>query len=90
MHFESFQYTPACQFAGCPRPAAYKVAAAWSDGTFQELKTYALACEEHRDALLAHARRRRACLRLDDGERVDDVAVYRLNDGAGGLPSTNI
>ena len=36
-----------CNVAGCGEPAAYKIAAPWSDGAFTELKTYGHACSEH-------------------------------------------
>jgi hypothetical protein len=74
----AFRYSPRCQQPGCLSPAIFKIAAAWSDGTFQELKTYALTCSDHAEHLLEMARQRRARLRLEHEERVDDVALYQL------------
>ena len=34
----NFHYRPTCSAPGCSSPAAYKVAASWSDGTSWELK----------------------------------------------------
>ncbi len=63
---------------GCGRPAGYKVAARWSDGTTAELKTYALACRPCLPVLLATARVRWADCRRADGETLDLPAVYEL------------
>ena len=37
----------ACTHGSCREPAAYKIAARWSDGRLAELKTYGFACSEH-------------------------------------------
>ena len=39
-------YEVVCTRPGCRRPALYKIAARWSDGTTEELKTYGLTCAE--------------------------------------------
>ena len=36
-----------CSNGTCREPAAYKIAARWSDGRLAELKTYGFACSEH-------------------------------------------
>ena len=36
-----------CSHGSCTEPAAYKIAARWSDGRLAELKTYGFACSEH-------------------------------------------
>ena len=38
-------YPVLCSCPCCGQPAVYKIAARWSDGVTQELKTYALSCE---------------------------------------------
>ena len=76
-----FTYQPACSSPGCDRPALFKVAAPWSDGTSRELKTFALACEAHRDELLDAARDRQPGLRLAEGESVGAVGLYQLLPG---------
>ncbi|QEH33508.1 hypothetical protein OJF2_20100 [Aquisphaera giovannonii] len=77
----AFRYHPTCSTPGCKQPAVFKVGAAWSDGTSRELKNYGLACEAHRESLLARARQRRDQLRLADGESVGPVALYVLEQG---------
>lgn len=74
-------YPVLCYVAGCSAPAAYKVAARWSDGTTHELKTYALACPGCLPALLARARQKRAACRLAAGETLDAPGVYDLARG---------
>src|SRR5215211_1217282 len=78
---ERFHYQPRCSTPGCDRPALYKVAAAWSDGTSRELKNYGTACQEHRDALLARARANRGALRPAEGETLGPVGLYQLAPG---------
>ena len=77
-----FSYTPTCTAAGCAAPARYKIAAPWSDGTSRELKTYGLACESHRESLLARASLHGVNLRLAEGETLGKAGVYRLVPGA--------
>ena len=57
-------YAVLCYRPGCDRPAAYKVAARWSDGVTEELKTYSLCCAEclpcarHEGGFVRHGVRR--------------------------------
>jgi hypothetical protein len=74
-------YPVLCYTAGCGRPAAYKVAARWSDGVTTELKTYGLACEECLPAWFGRARARRAECRLAGGETLDPPGIYRIENG---------
>ena len=67
--------------AGCGAEAAFKVAAHWSDGLTDELKTYALACAGCLPGLLAAARVKRAACRLAAGETLDEPGVYELSRG---------
>jgi hypothetical protein len=61
--------------------AVYKIAARWSDGSTEELKTYALCCEK----CLADWHRRscakQAACRLARGETLERPGVYRLEGG---------
>lgn len=66
----------------CSAPAAFKVAARWSDGTTQELKTYALACAACLPALFAMAAGKRAACHLAPGEALDAPAIFDLARGA--------
>jgi hypothetical protein len=77
----SFRYRPACSAPACDRPALYKIAAIWSDGTSRELKNYGLTCENHRDSQLIAAQSRLRSLRLSDAESVGPVELYLLRSG---------
>jgi hypothetical protein len=78
---KAFQYQPRCSAANCDRPAVYKIAAPWSNGTSHELKNYGLACEAHRDSQLARAHLHRKDLPLAEGETLGAVGVYKLEPG---------
>jgi hypothetical protein len=77
----TFQHSPTCSAQGCGQPAVYKVAAPWSNGTQRELKTYGLACEAHRQDLLARGKTSRKGLTLAQGENIGEVGVYQLIAG---------
>ena len=78
-------YRIVCQHDGCTNQAAFKVAAEWSDSTFRELKTYALACETHLEPLYRDARRRCGNYPLSEGESLMAPGVYELKvEGAPG------
>jgi hypothetical protein len=74
-------YSVLCYAPGCSRPAAYKVAARWSDGVTQELKTYSLACEACLSALYEQAAVKRAACRLAPGETLEEPGIYELTRG---------
>jgi hypothetical protein len=76
-----FRYRPSCSARECDRPAVYKIAATWSDGSSRELKTYGLACEAHLQSCLAAARGRHIALGLADGESVGPIEIYELRPG---------
>ncbi len=73
-----FRYAATCHAAGCAFPPCCKIAAPWSHGPLRELKNYGLACEGHRDQLLALARSRREALAVGDDEAVGPVATFPL------------
>lgn len=74
-----FRYRPTCSAPGCDATAVYKIGAPWSDGPRRELKNYGLTCEEHRDPLLLRARAARNGLKLEIGESMGDVSLFRLD-----------
>jgi hypothetical protein len=76
-----FFYRPGCSAPACDRPALYKIAATWSDGTSRELKNYGLACENHRESQLSAAQSRLRALKLSEGESVGPVELYVLRTG---------
>jgi hypothetical protein len=74
-------YPLRCSRPGCDREALYKIAARWSDGVTQELKTYALACADCLPALLERSRAKQAGCRLAPGEALDVPGAYELARG---------
>ena len=74
-------YPVICYAPGCQNPAAFKVAACWSDGITDELKTYSLSCSECLSKLFAEARVKRAACRLAPGETLEEPSVFELNRG---------
>ena len=74
-------YPVRCYRRDCGKLAVYKIAARWSDGITQELKTYALSCG---DCLVEQYRRscekQKAC-RLTRGETLGTPEVYELARG---------
>ena len=85
-----FCYRAGCSAPGCDRPAAYKIAATWSDGTSRELKNYGLACDIHRKSQLTAARSRLNTLKLSDGESVGPVELYMLRTGCRDVDLTRL
>jgi hypothetical protein len=76
----TFHYTISCSSPGCSESPRYKIAAPWSDGPLRELKNYGLACEQHREALLARALTHRESLAVRDDEQVGPVEVFELSN----------
>jgi hypothetical protein len=75
-------YPVLCYRTGCQCPAIYKVAARWSDGVTEELKTYSLCCAECLPKLFHLAQARRAACRLAPGETIDPPAIFEVHRGA--------
>src|SRR6266480_2872470 len=71
-------YLVLCYTPGCGKPAAYKIAARWSDGVTSELKTYGLTCEACLPGWFARARERQAACRLAAGETLKVPGIYRV------------
>jgi hypothetical protein len=74
-------YPVLCYRQGCGRPAVYKIAARWSDGITQELKTYALSCPECLAGWFRHSRQRQAACRKAPGETLEAPGIYELHRG---------
>ncbi len=75
-------YPVLCYGSGCQMPAAFKIAACWSDGTTHELKTYYLACAECLPELVDSAYAKQKSCRLAHGESLEPPAVYELVSGS--------
>jgi hypothetical protein len=74
-------YPIVCLTPGCKQPAAYKIAAAWTDGVTAELKTYSLCCAECLPEAFRRSRQKQAVCRLAQGEKLEVPGVYRLARG---------
>jgi hypothetical protein len=61
--------------------AVYKIAARWSDGVTQELKTYALTCSACLAEVFRRSRVKQAACRLAAGETLESPGVYELARG---------
>ena len=70
-----------CTIDGCLEPAAYKVAAFWSDGSFTELKTYGFACCDHLGPVFRSAEERHRKAARNEGETVEEIAIYKFEQG---------
>ena len=74
-------YPVRCYRPGCGQLAVYKIAARWSDGVTQELKTYALSCAACLPAWFRTACAKQAACRLAPNEELDRPAVFELVRG---------
>ena len=82
------EYPVLCQFPGCGRPAGFKVASQWSDGTTHELKTYSLSCEFCLPSLLRQARERHKACPRSAGETLGKPGVYQRSNPRNSLELT--
>jgi hypothetical protein len=74
-------YPITCYRRGCGRLAKYKIAARWSDGVTEELKTYALSCAECLADWYRLSRQKQAGCHLAPGEILDPPGIYHLERG---------
>lgn len=74
-------YPIICYSKDCKQPALYKVAARWSDGITQELKTYALSCADCLPGFFKQSREKQAACRRVPGEILDPPGIYSLSRG---------
>jgi hypothetical protein len=70
-----------CYRRGCGRLAVYKIAARWSDGVTQELKTYGLSCADCVAQQFALSRVKQAACRTAPGETLEAPGIYELAPG---------
>ncbi len=70
-----------CSLPGCHEPAAYKIAAQWSDGSFSELKSYGFACSDHLGPVFREAEQRRFEYEPRPGEIIEEIALYKYEQG---------
>lgn len=74
-------YPVRCYTRGCEELAVYKIAARWSDGVTQELKTYALTCSACLAEWFGRSRAKQAACRLAAGETLESPGIYELTRG---------
>ncbi len=74
-------YPVRCYTPGCEQLAAYKIAARWSDGVTEELKTYALCCADCLADSFRRACEKQAACRRAPGEILERPGVYELARG---------
>jgi hypothetical protein len=74
-------YPILCTTRGCGQHAQYKIAAQWSDGVTQELKTYALTCAACLSAAFHRSRSKQVACRLATGETLESPGIYDLAPG---------
>lgn len=76
-----YKYEVRCSVPDCEERAVYKIAARWSDGRFNELKTYGHACRAHVGDVFRTGELRRAVCPQVAGETVGETAVYKREGG---------
>jgi hypothetical protein len=74
-------YPVLCYTRDCGQPAAYKIAAQWSDGITGELKTYALSCPRCLAAWYRQSRDKQAACRKAPGEVLEPPGIYHMERG---------
>jgi len=74
-------YPIICYSSGCGRVAEYKIAARWSDGVTEELKTYALTCADCLPLWFRRSREKQAACRLAAGETLESAGIYGIERG---------
>ncbi len=74
-------YPVPCYRTGCANQAAYKIAASWSDGITQELKTYALCCAGCLKDFYRLSCRKHAACHLAPGETLERPGIYEMLRG---------
>ena len=75
-------YPISCYTRDCGQLAVYKIAARWSDGITEELKTYALSCTDClADSYRVSREKQAACL-LARGEILELPGIYELARGS--------
>lgn len=70
-----------CFTKGCGKPAVYKVAARWSDGITEELKTYALSCRDCLAAWFQGSLAKHAACRRARNEILEPPGIFDMERG---------
>jgi hypothetical protein len=70
-----------CLSPRCGKTAEYKIAAPWSSGHFNELKSYGLFCADHLSGAFGNALKRSHSYQASPDESVGEVGVYAYEKG---------
>jgi hypothetical protein len=70
-----------CSLPHCHEPAAYKIAAPWSDGSFSELKAYGFACSDHLGPVFRQAESRQQDYQPLPSETIEELGIYKFEQG---------
>lgn len=74
-------YPVRCSHQGCDQLAVFKIAAIWSDGITQELKTYGLSCEACLSEQYDESKVKQRACRIAPGEKLDVPGIFTLIRG---------
>lgn len=74
-------YPLICYQPKCGRPARFKIAATWSDGHTQELKTYGLTCQQCLAIWYPRSLASQKICRLTRGETLESPGIFELSRG---------
>jgi hypothetical protein len=77
-------YLILCTRKGCKHRATYKIAARWSDGTTEELKTYALCCADCLSEMFRLSIAKQKSCRTARNEALEGPGIYLLSPGRRG------
>lgn len=70
-----------CISPSCEENAVYKIASPWSDGVFNELKSFGFACADHLGPVFRAAEDRRKAYHPSPGEVVGEIGIYKYEQG---------
>lgn len=73
-----FSYPIHCTEPDCDHLAQFKIAARWSDGVTEELKTVALTCEHCLAKVFLEGRERQRTTRLNKHETLGETAIFEM------------
>lgn len=76
-----FSYPIVCTNRPCPNPAQFKIAARWTDGITEELKTYGLTCEQCLADVYRRSMEKQKSCHLAQGEVLSLPRIFHLRRG---------
>lgn len=79
-----------CTAPGCKNLASFKIAARWSDGLVEELKTYSLCCESCLPRAFERSCEKQKACRLTQNETLETPGIYKLERGERDMQLTRL